>query len=230
MPDQPRYAIFYTPRPDSALWRFGSRVLGYDAADPSTVPPPFADFDPARGAGVFSEPSRYGFHATLKAPFELAAGQSEMALLDAAAAFAARTRAVPMGRLRIALLDRFVALMPANAPPEVNDIAGECVRAFEPFRAPLSEADRERRLKGALTEAEIAYLDRWGYPYVFERFLFHMTLAGPLPVDFMGPLHQTLSELYDPIDRDIVLDGIAVFRQPARTERAAVLRRFALAN
>jgi hypothetical protein len=32
MNDQPRYAIYIAPPPDTPLWAFGSRVLGYDAA------------------------------------------------------------------------------------------------------------------------------------------------------------------------------------------------------
>src|SRR4051794_35350477 len=67
-----RYAIFYAPAPDDALWRFGCMVLGYDAAsgrDVAPIVPP--GFTPERWAQAVADPRRYGFHATLKAPFVL---------------------------------------------------------------------------------------------------------------------------------------------------------------
>jgi alpha-D-ribose 1-methylphosphonate 5-triphosphate diphosphatase len=40
-----RYALYFAPAPDSALWRFGSGILGYDAATGEEVPlVPFAGF------------------------------------------------------------------------------------------------------------------------------------------------------------------------------------------
>ena len=79
-----RYAIYYAPDPASALWLFGSSVLGYDARTGRNVPLlapagiSLADWEMAT-----TDPRRYGFHATLKAPFRLALGMSEAALLDA---------------------------------------------------------------------------------------------------------------------------------------------------
>ena len=33
-----RYAVYYVPAPDTALWRFGSAVLGHDAYTGEAVP------------------------------------------------------------------------------------------------------------------------------------------------------------------------------------------------
>ena len=78
---RPRYALYYAPPAETALWRFGSAVLGYDAVTAEdiafTVP---QACDPAAWAELTAEPRRYGFHATLKAPFELATGRSEAQL------------------------------------------------------------------------------------------------------------------------------------------------------
>lgn len=227
MAESPRYALYYMPPTESPLWQFGARVIGYDAADPVARPEPFPELAAAAAAGQFREPRRYGFHATLKAPFELAADRNEASLLDQVNAFASRQARFSIGLLRIALLDRFVALVPQNAPAELNEFAANCVREIEAFRAPLTADDRTRRLRSRLTDTEIAYLDRWGYPYVFELFQFHMTLSGPLPLDFMGPLHEKLTTLYEPIGTELSIDGIAIFKQTARSERFQVLRRFA---
>ncbi len=50
--------------------------------------------------------------------------------------------------------------------------------AFERFRAPLSEAEIERRSPDSLSPLEFRNLYQWGYPYVFEAFRFHMTVTG----------------------------------------------------
>ena len=34
-----------------------------------------------------------------------------------------------------------------------------------------------------MTEGQVRNLDRWGYPYVFDDFRFHMTLTGPIDAD-----------------------------------------------
>ena len=57
----PRYAVFFAPPADSALWAFGSAVIGYDAqtglCSQAALPEP--DW-PA----LTEEPRRYGFHGT----------------------------------------------------------------------------------------------------------------------------------------------------------------------
>ena len=229
MTGTPRYAIYYMPVATSALWRFGCRVIGYDACG-AEPPPPFDQLGDAAAAGVFAEPARYGFHATLKAPFELAAGKTESHLLAAAAEFAGRQPQLPLGLLKIAPLDRFIALIPAAPPDALETFAAECVREFDDFRAALSAADRERRLQSPMTATQRAYLDAWGYPYVFEEFRFHMTLCGPLTPDLLAPLTTMLGKLYASIDHPVALDGLAVFKQPERTAPFHVLQRLAFAR
>jgi hypothetical protein len=54
------------------------------------------------------------------------------------------------------------------------------LKAFSAYRAPLSDADRERRMKGKLSPRQIELMDQWGYPYVLDEYRFHMTLTGAL--------------------------------------------------
>ena len=193
-----------------AVWLPGDRLrCGCDRNGSTT---PFPILAAATAAGAFIEPARYGFHATLKAPFELAPCTDEATLLAAADAFATSVRPFSLGRLAVAKLDRFIALVAATPPAELSALAGRSVREFDRFRAPLSATDRERRLKAPLSAAEIAHLDRWGYPYVFERFQFHMTLSGLLAPEHSEPLLSELTALHAPIDTDAILDGIAVFK------------------
>jgi len=67
-------------------------------------------------------------------------------------------------------------------------LAASCVTHFDGFRAPLSTADRGRRLAAHLTARQIGHVERWGYPYVFEDFRFHMTLTGALSADRQEPM------------------------------------------
>lgn len=225
----PRYAIYYAPPAGSALWRFGSGVIGYDAETGEELAPPAGM--PASSEiwrDWTAEPRRYGFHATLKAPFELAAGRGEAELLAEARTFAGRTSPVRLPGLAVAALGRFVALVPARPVASLTDLAWASVLHFESLRAPLGAADRARRVASPLTERQAAQLDRYGYPYVGEDFRFHLTLTGPLPEDTREPVRDALAAAAREVALETEIDEIAVFRQADRAARFRILARFAL--
>ena len=87
-----RYAIYYLPPSDSALWRFGCSVIGYDSVSGQQVEHCLRGFDMQT---LTSEPARYGFHATLKAPFYLCEALSEGDLITSVAAFARNQTGLP---------------------------------------------------------------------------------------------------------------------------------------
>ncbi|WP_245974294.1 DUF1045 domain-containing protein [Bosea caraganae] len=228
----PRYALYYAPAADSALWRFGSAVLGYDAITGEDIPalvPPGCDAE--AWPELTEEPRRYGFHATLKAPFEIANGRSEGQLRAFAHNYAAGLERVNLEGLSVAALGSFVALTPSAESTVLQRFAFALVQAFEPFRAPLSEADRQRRLKSPLTPAQSAYLEAYGYPYVGDAFRFHMTLTGSLPHEKVAPVKQALARTYaEAIQaRPFALDRIALFKQDSRSSRFRLLDSFMLA-
>jgi putative phosphonate metabolism protein len=224
-----RYALYAAPPPDDPLWRFGSAVIGYDAALARDAAfPPGAPFDRPDWPALTAEPRRYGFHGTLKAPFELAEGAAEADLLEAAMIFAERRPAIVVPELTVALLKSFVALVPSAPADDLALLAADCVRDFDAFRAPISEADRARRLSSPLTERQIAQLDGYGYPYVFEDFRFHLTLTGSLPLAHQDPVRAALAEAYVPLAEPFRIDALALFRQDDRQGRFTVLARFPL--
>ena len=221
-----RYAIYFSPPPESRLWSFGSSVIGYDAGTGQDLAQPaIPGMDPADFRDRTEDPRRYGFHATLKPPFHLAAGESVDTLLTAAHVFAAGRRSFDIPDLEVTAIGAFVALTPAAPCPELNQLADDCVIAFDRFRAPLTEADLQRRLKSPLTPRQIENLDRWGYPYVFEDFRFHLTLTGRLHHDERGDVKAALTALYRPIAAPLPVDGLTVFEQPDRDSRFSVLAR-----
>ncbi len=210
-----RYALYFTPAPDTGLWRFGSGVLGYDSATREAAAfPVHALWHEPWFERAQETPARYGFHATLKAPFALAPGISEDVLLERAASFSA-------GR-------DFVALRPLAEDAELNRLAAACVRDFDDLRAPLSAEDRARRLASALKPRQHRHLEDWGYPYVFEDFRFHMTLTGALPKSLQPRALEVLRTLYYRISGPVWIDAITVLAQPTRDSRFAVVERFAL--
>ncbi len=224
-----RYALYAAPPPDDPLWRFGSSAIGYDAAlARDTAFPPGAPFDRPDWVALTEDPRRYGFHGTLKAPFELAEGASEADLLEAAMIFAERRPAITLPSLSVALLKSFVALVPSDRSEDLRLLAADCVRDFDAFRAPMSDADRARRLASPLSKRQIAQMDRYGYPYVFEDFRFHMTLTGSLPEPAREPVRVSLAAAYAPLAAPFRLDALALFRQDDRQGRFTVLARFPL--
>ncbi len=221
MTGEARYAVYFAPDPASALWLFGSAVIGYDAATGSEVPllvPP--GWHAADWRAATAEPRRYGFHATLKAPFRLAEGVTEADLLTALPAFA-RARAAPApARLEVSLLGSFVALTPAATVPGLAALEAAIVAGFDRFRAPLTPEERERRKPATLSPRQLRSLDRWGYPYVLDDFRFHMTLTGPLQPDRAVATRDALAVLAAErgLDAAVAIDRIALFRQGAGAE------------
>ena len=70
--DEPRYAIYFVPPAACGLYRFGAGFLGYDCyTGESLRHPQGIALTASEWAQLTREPRKYGFHATLKAPFHL---------------------------------------------------------------------------------------------------------------------------------------------------------------
>ncbi len=222
MTNAPRYAIYYAPSFDSALHRFGSTLLGYDAASGDDLP--FPDDVTPDWRDVTQDPRKYGFHATLKAPTALAEGRTEAELLDACTAFAGRARRIPVIEPVVDAISGFIAVIPASRSDDLQQLAADCVTGFDAFRAPLSAADRARRKPERLTARQCDYLDQWGYPYVMEEFRFHMTLTGRLSDERRGPIVAQLRERFAAIDLTrLPIDRIALFKQADPASRFGII-------
>ncbi|MEO7221918.1 MAG: DUF1045 domain-containing protein [Devosia sp.] len=191
-----RYAIYFAPARDSALLRRAEDWLAQPDLAPLTV-----------------SARRYGFHATIKAPMTLTLDYAE---LDAAlAAFADEHNAVTLSGLAPRLIDGFLALTAVPQPTPLTDFAAQTVEAFEPFREPLSEGERARRLKAPLTPRQIELVDQYGYPYVLEEFLFHMTLTDRLPANLRDGIVERAEHWFaDVLAKPVQLDRLVVFAEP----------------
>ncbi|WP_145720203.1 DUF1045 domain-containing protein [Mesorhizobium tianshanense] len=108
----PRYDIYYTPAAEHPLTVAASAWLGRDAFAPGSGAVAEGKADPT----LTSEPRRYGFHATLKAPFRLRDGTSVEELERVLRKFVAAWPPCPIGPLKIDLLGGFMT----------RDISGRC--------------------------------------------------------------------------------------------------------
>ncbi|MEM1047203.1 MAG: DUF1045 domain-containing protein [Pseudomonadota bacterium] len=226
-----RYALYYTPGPDDALSRAAAQWLGRDPHKGVSLDQPHLSWLAEEALLTLTEdPRRYGFHATLKAPFSLREDRHLDELVQHLARFAEQRAPVilPSG-LKVSQLGPFFALVPQGNADGLDDFASACVRTFEPYRAPLSAADLQRRRKSQLTEAQSAYLEAWGYPYVFDAFRYHMTLTGPVPDGLQDPMRQELTARFsEEAAAHRVIESIALFEQPARDRPFCVKHIFML--
>jgi hypothetical protein len=183
---QLRYALYLAPPTETELWRFGCDVIGRDAMTGASCDG-FAPEgrSPNSWRSMTSEPRRYGFHATLKAPFRLRADLDVADLIDNVAEFASKFAPFDAGVLNVGAITTgdgraFVVLRPQGALTELRSFEASVVRMLDPMRAPLTEGERKRRKSARLTPRQAYYLDAWGYPYVLDEFRPHFTLTNAI--------------------------------------------------
>ena len=192
-----RLAIYWAPPLDGALWRDASLWLGRDAATGEVHSSPGAADPGAHAYHALTAKARaYGFHATLKAPFVVREGFSQEHVRVAAARFASTRRAFTTPPLRLASVDSFLALILSEPCADLDSLAADCVRFFDPFRAPASVEDLARRRSTMLSARQDELLVQWGYPYVLDQFRFHMTLTDSLDADRMAALRALLESRF----------------------------------
>lgn len=230
-PMDTRYAVYYATAQNHPLKLLADAWLGRDPDRDERVSQPIAEgITPDRLQDMTAAPRRYGFHATLVAPFQLAKGVESRQLLGAVESFAARRRPFAV-RLKVDALAGFLALVPAEPSPELDQIAADAVREFDRYRAPLSAEDRARRHPETLSKREREHLDRWGYPYVLDCFRFHMTLTGPLEEPERGRVKAILEHAFAPqLAEPLRIDQLALFTQTHRVAPFRVVARFPFAR
>lgn len=213
-----RYAIYYTPSRDDPLTRaaagwlgrcaFGADILAQPAANGLSADEMVCQTAAAR---------RYGFHATLMAPFELAEGASEQQLIASLDAFCEGRQPFWVPPFMIGQLDGFFALVPQRPCGELDRLAGEIVRTFDRFRAPLSETEKQRRGSTRLAGSQLRNLMQWGYPYVFDDFRFHMTLTDRVGDEEAPRLRAAIEEHFGPVlGQPVEIASLALFLEPER--------------
>lgn len=209
-----RYAIYYAPAATSALWERASAWLGRDAKTGDDIEGPVAGLERTRLLNFTGTPARYGFHATLRAPFRLRPGVDEAELVACTAALASRLAPVKLNGLAVGSIDGFLALVCEHSA-ELEHLAQQIVEQAEVMRASLSERERARRTQSELSERQIELLDRFGYPFVAEQFRFHMTLTDRLEPEASDEITRAAETWFGPVLSDAaILDRLVLFVEP----------------
>ncbi len=224
--------MYFAPPPESPLAAFGRLWLGRDDAGGASSGALRLDgLDPRRLEAIVGGPRRYGFHATLKAPFVLAPGISSELVHGATAGLACDLAPFDAPPLALRALDGFLALVPSAPSPALGALAAECVRRLDRFRAPVSDAERARRRPHALTPRQRQHLEHWGYPWVMEDFRFHITLTTRLEPDERRRVAAALAPLVAPFtDAPLRVDAICVFEEPRVDARFVLAARYPLTS
>lgn len=197
----------------------GNRWLGRDPFTGEVLTQPdITGLSPLRFRELTTEPRRYGFHGTLRAPFHKRKGLSETDLLRTCETFAANTTPFRTTGLSVNTLGKFLALTPSQPDAELRTFAESCLRAFEPCRAPLSDADLARRRSSGLSPRQDEHLQAWGYPYVFDEFRFHMTLSNKLEDETERNALTTAAKTYfaDITEKPDTVDTFGLYFEPER--------------
>ena len=214
-----RYAIYFAPQPDSEWWNAGSHWLGRcsnrQLALSQTCPALIA---PEKFSQLTSAPRRYGWHATMKAPFALQADASFTQLQDALLMICSQFKSFRLPKLHVSRLDDFLALTPAGDVTDICKVERACVTQLHSLSAPLPPDELLRRRTAGLSLAKDSMLLRWGYPHVLEHFRFHLSLTGPLRDCSELQIQSILQCARDQFESlpDCMFDSLAIFAEPER--------------
>jgi putative phosphonate metabolism protein len=220
-----RVAVYYAPRADDPLFAEAAAWLGRDPESGAPVPQPdLPDIE-----AITAEPRLYGFHATLKPPMRLAEGRQWFDVLEAATGLADRTAPFALPTLAVSDVFGFLALREMVPCPPLQALADACVARLDPLRAPASADELARRRRFGITPLQDAMLVRWGYPYVFETWFFHLTLTRRLNAEEKA-IYQPAAEQH--FARAIAVprrvEDICLFVQNAPGEAFVVAERLPL--
>ncbi len=210
-----RYGVYFCPSPSAPLYDQGSQWLGRDAVTGAAIEPNLPDHirheDWLR---VTDSPRRYGFHATLKPPFRLADNATFEDLHAALSEFAYTHDAFYAPLLEVGALGRFLALILSAPSEEFSRLAADSVSYFDRFRAPATEEETTQRLRGSLSPSERAHVLRWGYPYVFDTWKFHMSLTSSMHTKSLSLFEPYLrSRFASACEHPMLIDSICIFHE-----------------
>jgi 2'-5' RNA ligase len=228
-----RHAAYFAPALHSQAWALGSQWLGRCAHQSIPLAQPrFKHLSAELFETLTRTPRLYGWHATLKAPFELDVEATPDALEPAFSDLADNTVNAFHLPLKLVEMGDFLALVPAQPSPALQQLAEDCVRGLHALALPLSEAELKRRTGAGLTARQTELLHTWAYPYVMEQFQFHMTLSGSLKnvaPDIKKALKTAAKEWFAPfLEHGLYIDAVTWFAQDQKNGDFRWVERFEL--
>jgi len=186
MTNYKRVAIYFLPKKNSSLENFGKNLLGRDINKKKKISLTrrqkyfinrgFTYFDELKD--YCEQPAKYGFHATLKAPFRLKRNVKTKNFYDVISHIAAQHSRFKIKGLKIAYSKKFTFITSRKPNKLLINLENDLVKHLDTFRAELNKTEIKKRIPDSLTFKQNKYLKEWGYPFVFDQFKFHMTLMN----------------------------------------------------
>ena len=186
MTNYKRVAIYFLPKKNSSLENFGKNLLGRDINKKKKISLTrrqkyfinrgFTYFDELKD--YFEQPAKYGFHATLKAPFRLKRNVKTKNFYDVISHIAAQHSRFKIKGLKIVYSKKFTFITSRKPNKLLINLENDLVKHLDTFRAELNKTEIKKRIPDSLTFKQNKYLKEWGYPFVFDQFKFHMTLMN----------------------------------------------------
>ena len=186
MTNYKRVAIYFLPKKNSSLENFGKNLLGRDINKKKKISLTrrqkyfinrgFTYFDELKD--YCEEPAKYGFHATLKAPFRLKRNVKTKNFYDVISHIAAQHSRFKIKGLKIVYSKKFTFITSRKPNKLLINLESDLVKHLDTFRAELNKTEIKKRIPDSLTFKQNKYLKEWGYPFVFDQFKFHMTLMN----------------------------------------------------
>ena len=186
MTNYKRVAIYFLPKKNSSLENFGKNLLGRDINKKKKISLTrrqkyfinrgFTYFDELKD--YCEQPAKYGFHATLKAPFRLKRNVKTKNFYDVISHIATQHSRFKIKGLKIVYSKKFTFITSRKPNKLLINLESDLVKHLDTFRAELNKTEIKKRIPDSLTFKQNKYLKEWGYPFVFDQFKFHMTLMN----------------------------------------------------
>ena len=186
MTNYKRVAIYFLPKKNSSLENFGKNLLGRDINKKKKISLTrrqkyfinrgFTYFDELKD--YCEQPAKYGFHATLKAPFRLKRNVKTKNFYDVISHIAAQHSRFKIKGLKVVYSKKFTFITSRKPNKLLINLENDLVKHLDTFRAELNKTEIKKRIPDSLTFKQNKYLKEWGYPFVFDQFKFHMTLMN----------------------------------------------------
>ena len=186
MTNYKRVAIYFLPKKNSSLENFGKNLLGRDINKKKKISLTrrqkyfinrgFTYFDELKD--YCEQPAKYGFHATLKAPFRLKRNVKTKNFYDVISHIAAQHSRFKIKGLKIVYSKKFTFITSRKPNKLLINLENDLVKHLDTFRAELNKTEIKKRNPDSLTFKQNKYLKEWGYPFVLDQFKFHMTLMN----------------------------------------------------
>ncbi len=209
-----RLAIYYTPALDSDLAQTAAKWLGRNNSTGSFQgQPQIFSISKDRLREITKAPFHYGFHGTIKPPFQLAPDVTIEQVEERLEDFAAHHEKFILPPLELKYMYNFFCLRPMGYSSELHDLASEAVVYFDDLRLPATTGELNKRRRSRLSPRQETMLATWGYPYVLDEFRFHLTLTGKISDRCeKETLQQELEERFPPqLCKAVPFDSLCLF-------------------